>query len=386
MGESQHGPAVIGTTRNAGDTIAVHFLEEGGQQPAEVAVWIATFIAGAHETLNLAVYDCRLSAEPAGILREALHDRLRAGVRIRLVYDSGDKPQSGAGMDAMGAEPAERDTHERVKEFALPDECLRAVHGERALMHHKYLIRDQQAVWTGSLNFSDDSFARMENIAVALASPKLAGHFDRDFSQLWLTREIANSGAFPTEPDRLRFDGDPAPTDVDFAPGQGHQINEWVAEKLSHARRRIVLCSMLINSSKVLSALLTQLDRGDVKVSGVYDHTQMAGVLDQWREIPDLAWKIEAVERVVREGRLAGKHSRPYRPGQSHNFMHNKTVVVDDTVITGSFNLSHNARENAENMLAIESPALAAEVVAYTSRLASRFVEEPSTSPAGENG
>jgi len=47
--------------------------------------------------------------------------------------------------------------------------------------------------------------------------------------------------------------------------------------------------------------------------------------------------------------------------------------VVDDTVITGSYNLSHAAQGNAENMLAIESPALAERVVAYARHLAERY-------------
>jgi phosphatidylserine/phosphatidylglycerophosphate/cardiolipin synthase-like enzyme len=373
VGTERRAQVMTSRARSEANTFAIHFLEEGGQRPAEVAGWIAGFIVEARESLDLALYDCRLSSEPARIVRDALHDRLRAGVAIRLVYDSGDKPQTGAAMDSKGADPAPRNTHRRVRELDLPDERVRAVRGPRALMHHKYLIRDRKAVWTGSLNFSDDAFARMENIAIELTSDKLAGYFDRDFARHWRTRLIAASGAFPTDPDLLLYDGEPARTDVDFAPGQGHQINEWVAAKLLHARRRIVLCSMLVNSSKVLSALLTQLDRGQVELEGVYDRTQMSGVLDQWRKLPDLAWKIAAVERVVREGRLVGKQSRPYRPGRSHNFMHNKTVVVDDTVITGSFNLSHNARDNAENMLAVDNPALAAEVVSYTRRLAERF-------------
>jgi phosphatidylserine/phosphatidylglycerophosphate/cardiolipin synthase-like enzyme len=130
---------------------------------------------------------------------------------------------------------------------------------------------------------------------------------------------------------------------------------------------------MLINSSKLLRALVSQLDRGEVEISGVYDHTQMMGVLDQWRELPELAWKIEAVERVIREAGLVGKQSKPYRVGETNNFMHNKTLVVDEMVMTGSYNLSHNARANAENMLAIQSPHLAGDVIAYTRDLAARF-------------
>lgn len=54
-------------------------------------------------------------------------------------------------------------------------------------------------------------------------------------------------------------------------------------------------------------------------------------------------------------------------------FLHNKTLVIDDCVVTGSYNLSHAAEENAENMLAIDSPALAERTAAYVADLRSRF-------------
>jgi phosphatidylserine/phosphatidylglycerophosphate/cardiolipin synthase-like enzyme len=370
-----HSKPFRGSGGEPGDTLAVRFLEEGGQDELQVAGWLAEFIDGAQRTLDLAIYDCRLSREPADLLRDALRDRIAAGVRVRLVYDSGSKPQSGSGLDASGADPAPMDTDYRVKELGLADELTRGVTDVRGLMHHKYVIRDQESVWTGSLNITDDSMSRQENLIVKVTSPALATFFTRDFEQLWTSGQIAVSGAFQTDPDTLRFDGEPALTDVDFSPGQGEQINEWVADKVMQARRRIVLCSMLLNSSKLLNALTTQLDGGKIDLWGVYDGTQMAEVLGQWQERDDLAWKIDAVNRVVREGRLVGKRSAPYRPGENHNFMHNKTVVVDDTVITGSYNLSHAAQGNAENMLAIESPALAERVVAYTRHLVERYGE-----------
>jgi phosphatidylserine/phosphatidylglycerophosphate/cardiolipin synthase-like enzyme len=356
-----------------GDTLAVRFLEEGGQDEMQVAGWLAEFIDGARETLDLAVYDCRLSRESAGLLRAALGDRIAAGVRVRVVHDAGVKPQSPGGLDATGADYAPLDTDDRVKELGLADELTRAVTDFRGLMHHKYVVRDRDSVWTGSLNLTDDSMSRQENLIVLLASPALASLYTRDFEQLWESGKIGVSGAFQTDPDTLRYDGQQAPTDVDFSPGQGEQINEWVAAKVMAARRRIVLCSMLLNSSKLLNALTSQLDRGSIELWGVYDGTQMSGVVRQWQVRPDLAWKIAAVERVVAEGRLVGKQSIPYRPGDTHNFMHNKTLVVDDTVITGSYNLSHSAQGNAENMLAIDSPALAERVVAYVRHLTERY-------------
>ena len=46
-------------------------------------------------------------------------------------------------------------------------------------------------------------------------------------------------------------------------------------------------------------------------------------------------------------------------PTGSHDFMHDKVLVIDDTVITGSCNFSRSAQFNAENILFIDSAALA---------------------------
>ena len=49
--------------------------------------------------------------------------------------------------------------------------------------------------------------------------------------------------------------------------------------------------------------------------------------------------------------------------------MHNKVLIVDDTVITGSYNFSRSAELNAENIVVVESPALAEEYSAYVDHL-----------------
>ena len=372
-----------------GDTISAHFLVQGDHPAAEVAGWVAAFVAGARGSLDIALYDCRLEGDAVAPIAEALRDRLRAGVRVRLAYDAGErKPQGAEGVAELGTGPAERDTHERVAELGLPADTMRAVRGHD-LMHHKYLVRDGELVWTGSMNWSHDSMERMENTLVTLRSPALAAYYARDFEQLWATGTIEASGAFPTRPEGLRMHGVPTQVDVDFSPGQGQHINDWVADRVRRAQRRVVVCSMLINSSRLLQALLGQLDRGEVPVWGVIDGTQMAGVLYQWRDNPQLAWKIAAVERVVAEAGLVGKRSVPYAPGQRHDFMHNKMLIVDNTVITGSYNLSHNAQGNAENMLAITNAAFAEEAVAYVDALAIRYgagAQRAEDEPPGARG
>jgi len=53
--------------------------------------------------------------------------------------------------------------------------------------------------------------------------------------------------------------------------------------------------------------------------------------------------------------------------------MHNKVVVADDAVVTGSYNLSHSATENAENILVIHDRELADRYVAYIDGLVKRY-------------
>ena len=359
------------------DTLAVRFISEGRQSAAEIAGQMAEFISLATERIDVAIYDCRLDEEAAKPIRDALHDRLAHNVSIRLIYDdSFKKPQSHSEFEAVGGDFAEAGTHERVEELGLPSSTIRGIHGE-GLMHQKFMVRDSQAVWTGSMNWTNDSMTRMENTIVSAASAELAALYERDFDQLWESRQTLESGNFRTTPAQLRYAGQSAETDVDFSPGQGEHINEWVAKRVLRARSRIIFCTMLINSSKLLNALMTVLDQQKLELWGVYDKTQMDGVLQQWNHQTQVQWKVDAINRLLREAELIGKDSLPYRPGHSHNFMHNKLLIVDDLVITGSYNLSHSAQANAENMLAIQSPGLAAEAIEYVDMLRNTFLDGP---------
>lgn len=367
-------PPLTQPARHEGDGVTLSLLAEDAQPASQPAEWLAAFIDDARVSLEIAIYDCRLTDDAARIVRDALQRRVRAGVAVRLIYDRGDvKPQTSQDLEGTGVDLAPAETHEQVAELGLPDASLRAAHGFSALMHHKYVVRDREAVWTGSMNWTNDSMSRMENIVVAIQSPGLAQLYARDFAQLWRRGRIEDSGDFRTDPVALLYAGRPAPVDVDFSPGMGNSINAWVAARILSANRRVVICSMLLNSSEVLRALMQQLDRGRVQMWGVYDETQMQGVLEQWRREHRFDWKVEAVERVIADAGLVGKRSIPYRPGQSHNFMHNKTLVLDDLLVTGSYNLSHSAQENAENVLAIDSPMLAEAVTGYVDELRRRL-------------
>jgi phosphatidylserine/phosphatidylglycerophosphate/cardiolipin synthase-like enzyme len=158
-----------------------------------------------------------------------------------------------------------------------------------------------------------------------------------------------------------------------FSPGCGLEIDAEIARRVKQAQRRVRICSLLINSGTLIGALGDLLRGGKVKVDGIYDRTQMEDVYRQWNDVPSNRWKIPALQEIIARAGLIGKNSTPYTPTGRHDFMHNKVLVIDETVITGSYNFSRSAQFNAENILFIESAALAARYSDYIDHLRQKY-------------
>ncbi len=364
--------------QESGD-LAVHFLAQGEQTGEQVASWFADFMFQAQRSLDIAIYDWRLSPPLASIIQQALRERAQAGVSIRIAYDAGKLDQPGF---VVGADPAPPGTAAFVHTLGFPS---RAITGLK-LMHNKYMVRDaglpSAAVWTGSANFTDDQWTLCDNNILEMTSAPLAAAYARDFEQLWQTGTIGDSGDFDAPQVSLVYQGLPATIHVDFAPGCGSAIDALVAHRVASARRRVRICSMLLNSGALIGALSDLLHDGRVPVDGVYDRTQMEGVYPQWQQVPSNRWKIPAVQHIIERAGLVGKNSTPYTPTGIHDFMHNKMLLVDDTVITGSYNFSHSAEMNAENILFMESAPLAEAYSAYIDHLKAKYGTSPQTKGA----
>ncbi len=350
--------------------LTVFFLAQGEQTGTETINKCAEFIRGAQKTLDFALYDFRLDPSLKTIIAGALQERSQAGVAIRIAYDA-DKPEVPnyeAGMD-----PAPAGTGYFVQSLGYP---FRRIGGLK-LMHNKYIIRDAAlpgaAVWTGTTNLTDDALTLQENNIVQLKSDQLAGYYHRDFEDLWQAGDIGTSGSFDTSPVQLNYKGEPLSVRVLFSPGRGPAIDYEVARRVANARNRVRVCSMLLNSGALIAALSDQIRIGRVQVSGIYDQTQMEGVFLQWQTVPQNQWKVPAIQGIVREAKLVGKRSTPYTPTSTHDFMHNKVLVADDTVITGSYNFSHSAEMNSENILMLTNRTLADEYSQYIDHLMQKY-------------
>jgi len=348
------------------DNLSVFFLAEREQSADDVMARLTAFIDGAKQTLDFAIYDMRLSYPLRARLVTALREKAQAGVEIRLCYDADKPPKPDL---AAGQDPAPTGTGAFVQSLGYP---WRRIAGMK-LMHSKYVVRDRQSVWTGSTNMTDDAFAREENNVVEIDSPQLASYYAQNFEELWEKENFEHTGDIHTDPVPLTFSSQPATARVLFSPGCGLEIDSEIARRVREAQRRVRICSLLVNSGTLIGELSNLLRRGRVAIDGIYDRTQMEQVYLQWQEVPQNRWKIGALKEIIMHAGLVGKNSAPYTPAGPHNFMHNKVLVIDDTVITGSYNFSRSAQFNAENILFIESAPLAETYSAYIDHLVEKY-------------
>jgi phosphatidylserine/phosphatidylglycerophosphate/cardiolipin synthase-like enzyme len=369
----------------AGGAIEAILFQETGTAPEQpsperdaqtgaVADYLAAFIRGASATLDIAIYDFRLTGSAAETVRAALQDRAASGTQIRVLFDSAAAAGQGGepGNDLAPGGTAEfLDKIQDIAELKGITGVQPRDPGKHVLMHHKYIVRDAlspaAAVLTGSANFTNDAFGLQENTILVLRSHDLATYYQTDFSDLWERDEVLPSSGL-CDTGTLSIGG--VPVTVSFAPGEGQSITREIVQAIDAANGRIATASMLFSSGPILAALSEAIDRG-VSVSGVCDGTQMAGVVEQWRQSGVGEDKINTWEKV--RAHLSAKPSIKYTPSAPHNFLHIKALVTEDTVVTGSFNFSNSARGNAENVLVIRDGAMAAAYRTYIQALAARY-------------
>ncbi len=340
--------------------IEVITLTDGGQRAEDIARRAADFLRRARSTLELALYDIRLPDPTGSIVADQLREAERRGVATRLLYnvDSG-RPSE--------LHPPPRTRPEILAE--LPIEA-RPVPGIPDLMHHKYAVRDEEAVWTGSANWTVDSWTRQENVIAIVSDAGVASRFRRNFEELWVDRDVARSGRIEPEP----VDVDGIQVTAWFTPGHGEELSQRIATAIGAARRRVRVASPVITSGPVLGTLAELADKGGRDIAGVVDGPQTTTVFHQWHENGHTAWKIPLLAAILAKLPFSAKPSTPWTPELAvHDFMHAKVTVADDVAFLGSFNLSRSGEQNAESVLEIHDAALADRLAEFVDQVRRRY-------------
>jgi phosphatidylserine/phosphatidylglycerophosphate/cardiolipin synthase-like enzyme len=339
--------------------LEVTTIHDGARQPLDVAREVAGFLGAAERTLDLAHYDFHLAPETAAVVGRAITDAAARGVAVRFLYNVDHR-------NPIPVPPPPEPDARLIASLGVP---ARAIAGVPDLMHHKYVVRDGRDVWTGSMNWTDDSWARQENVVVTASSEALAARFAKDFEQLWETGAVEKSGFVDTTP--VAVGGHEVRTW--FTPGHGEGLSARIGKAIAKARRRVRIASPVITAAPVLAALAEVISEGRVDVAGVVDRPQVGGVIYQWGINGNVSWKLPLLQRVM-AAPFSAKPSTPWEEsGSLHDFMHAKLTVVDDTVFTGSYNLSRSGELNAENVLEVTDPELAERLAAYVDEVRGKY-------------
>jgi phosphatidylserine/phosphatidylglycerophosphate/cardiolipin synthase-like enzyme len=346
--------------------IEVTTLTDGGQRPADIARGIAGFLAEAKRSLDLALYDVRFETDAGGLVLASLLAAVQRGVAIRLLYNV-------AHPGPIPVPPPPETTPEAIEALPVP---TRGIAGIPDLMHHKFVVRDREAVWAGSANWTDDSWSRQENLIVTVRSPEIAYAYALEFEQLWERGDVEGTGRV-----------DPRPEDVDgarvrawFCPEHGEALSHRVAKFVGKARERVRIASPVLTSGPILATLVEVVNENRCPVAGIVDDTQVDQVFQQWRTNGVSAWKMPLLHTVLTRASFSGKTSTPWSPRSVHDFMHAKVVVADDTSFIGSFNFSRSGERNAENVLEIRDAAIADRLASFVDEIRGRY--PPATPPA----
>jgi phosphatidylserine/phosphatidylglycerophosphate/cardiolipin synthase-like enzyme len=364
-------------------------------QSVKVAQIVADFINAAKHSIHIAIYDFRLNGDSEKLVIDALDKQATAGQKVQIAYDHSKDGKTGEYFAALGSDPAPTGTHIKmdalhqknpkieVKPIVGPklvaQVALEPIETGGHLMHSKYILRDagtpQAALLMGSANFTDDAWALQENnILTYTGASALVKFYEADFEELWSSEKIAGTGKKDTGDATIGL-----PIHVMFSPGNGAAIEEEIGKRIATAKHRLAIASMVISSEHILSALAAKISTVPA-FKGIYDSGEMNNVLGLWKKsgsskstkgTMSSSDKAALFEKIAEH--LHAKKSAKYTDTGPHNFMHNKLVVIDDQVITGSFNFSTSATHNAENVVFIQGKDIADQYEKYVDDLLQQY-------------
>jgi phosphatidylserine/phosphatidylglycerophosphate/cardiolipin synthase-like enzyme len=309
-----------------GDWIRVYFtnpsdIEDQGEWQGGLDQDLASVIQHAQTKVDVAAYDLDLET-----VANALIAARRRGVDVRLVTES-----DNAGAPALARL---RQAHISIFEDQ----------SDRGLMHHKFIMVDDQWIWTGSWNLTQTGTYRNNNNAVLIASPGLAENYNTEFNEMIAGYFGADSLANTPNPRVVITveDDENGSQSIElenyFSPDDG-AVAEIVAE-IQAARERIRFLAFIFTSEEIADAMIERSQAG-VVVQGVIEGRNTDQSNSQYDRLR------AAFHDLLTDG-------NPY-------IMHHKVIIIDDkTVILGSYNFTRSAEAyNDENILIIHDPEVA---------------------------
>jgi len=276
-------------------------------------------INAAQSSIHIASFEFNLTP-----VADALIAAKQRGVDVRWVTDDEN------GLEADG-EPG-HGQFARLKDAGID---VRS-DSRSALMHNKFWIFDNQIVWTGSTNITENGIFKQNNNTIVIQSTALAAIYEREFQEMW-------DGQFgPTSPSTL---------DEQITNVNGSQIVVvFTSEDPAIEQAIIPIVKSATKSIRFMTFSYTDFPLAEAMIERSKNGVDVAGVFER-----------VGSDTEASELKTLVCANVPARRDGNPSFLHHKVIVIDERiVVTGSMNYSTNAEEsNDENVLIIDNADVA---------------------------
>jgi phosphatidylserine/phosphatidylglycerophosphate/cardiolipin synthase-like enzyme len=284
---------------------------------------IVEAIDGAQLSVDAAMYSLGLYS-----VRQALIHAHRRGVKVRVVMES--------------------DNMDRKDVDALKEAGIEIV-GDRheGLMHNKFMVIDRRAVWTGSMNFTDDGTYHDRNNLLLIESVPVAQDYESEFNEMFADDKFGPDLGTATPNPRLAVHG--TPLAVFFSPDD--HVQTFLVDLLKGAEKSINFLAYSFTADPLAEVIRQR------AVAGVL----VAGIMDEDQAKTNKGGEYDAFRTAGLNVHLDGEDG----------LMHNKVIVIDgETVVTGSYNFTASAdKANDENVVIIISSEIATQYLQEFKRI-----------------
>ena len=324
--------------------------EVGG--PDDLKKVVIDFIDGATKRLDIAVQEL----DSLDIANAVIRARQRKIV-VRLVLE-GDyltvKRLLNMPFELKGQNETNRQIHDAILRSAIN---VKSDYNPK-IFHQKFIIRDGNALLTGSTNLTDTGTSANLNHIIVINDVKIAKIYRKEFKEIQQGQfGKLNEGHDPSPEDVVVSD---VPIRVLFAPD--HSPETEIMKQMLKAKKRIDFAIFTFAKSSGIDDTMIALRNAGLKIRGALDGKQAN---QKWAATHPIHKAGVGLFRIPTQGKLRK--------------LHHKLMVIDQqVVIAGSFNYTGPAnRLNDENIIILgdlESTKDAS--IAKQKRLASYALEE----------
>ena len=197
-------------------------------------------------------------------------------------------------------------------------------------MHNKFCIIDNNAVFTGSTNPTNNDLNINNNNLIIIKSKYIAENYEYEFNELW-------NGVY-TAGDKVKYDKVSSENLVIgnyFCPEDS--CREKVIKTINEAKHNIYFMTFSLTDEDIADAILFK----NLEIRGIFETLQAGSQYSQFQRMKDFGIDV--------------------KKDKNKKNMHHKVFIIDnETVITGSYNPTESGNlRNDENLVIIRSRGIA---------------------------